>query len=66
LLILDIDGVMTSGDKYYDNNSNVVILSSAGFANMASLIREHIHIPVVDPVESAIKIAEILISMRKS
>ena len=48
------------------NNSNVVILSSAGFANMASLIREHVHIPVVDPVESAIKIAEILISMNKS
>ena len=48
------------------NNSNVVILSSAGFANMASLIREHVHIPVVDPVESAIKLAEILININKS
>lgn len=48
------------------NNSNVVILSSAGFANMASLIRKYVNMPVVDPVEIAIKLAEILITMNKS
>jgi len=48
------------------NNSNVVILSSAGFANMASLLRKYVNVPVVDPVEIAIKLAEILITMNKS
>lgn len=49
-----------------EDRAEVLLLASVGFAGLADYLRKRVSVPVVDPVEAAVKFAEMLVDLNKS
>lgn len=47
-----------------EDGAHVIILGCAGMSPIITYVQEHLHVPVIDPGGAALKIAELLVSMR--
>ena len=53
-------------DSIAKDRAEVIFVASAGFAGLADHLRKRVNAPVVDPVEAAVKIAEMLVDLKKT
>lgn len=49
-----------------EDRAEVIVLGSIGYAGMADYLRKRIDAPVVDPIETGVKFAEIMVDLHKS
>jgi allantoin racemase len=61
------EALLGEAKKAVENDgAQVIILGCTGMAGMAQWLRQNINLPVIDGLEAAIKLAEVLVDMRLS